>query len=62
MLTRCQYSQRSRRLPNTMPGWSATTLTQCQRIQQLRGHCVSVVKDYADSVQRSQQLQEHVSA
>ena len=29
--------------------WSTTTRTLCQHSQQLRRHCVSVVKDYADT-------------
>ena len=39
--------------------WSTTTLTPCQRSQQLQGHGPSVFNDYANMCQRSQRLRGH---
>ena len=38
---------------DTVSAWSMTALKLCQYSQRLRGHCVSVVNDYADTCQCS---------
>ena len=38
---------------DTVSAWSMTALKLCQHSQRLRGHCVSVVNDYADTCQCS---------
>ena len=47
MLTQCQHSQQLRQHDVREP---TTTLNMCQRSQRPRGHCVSVVNDYVDTV------------